>query len=187
MFENVTQEVLDAAKRVKVLLLDVDGVMTDGRIILDNNGNEYKAFNVRDGHGIKMIQREDIQVAIITGRSSAVVERRATELGINGAYIRQGSKKKTEAYAEIIEDLKKDGVEFTDEEVAYIGDDIVDLPVMVKVGFPVAVADAWEELSRHAKYVTKAMAGKGAVREVTDLILKAKGRLDDIIKTYTQA
>ncbi len=185
MFDDLAPEVLEAAGKVKAVIFDVDGVLTDGRIILDNtqgeNKNEYKAFHVRDGHGIKMLVREGIRVALITGRSSAVVKRRAAELGIDESDIYQGSKKKIEAYEKV-----KKQFNVIDDEVAFVGDDIVDLPVMIRVGFPVAVADAWEELFRHAKYRTRARAGRGAVREITDLILKAKGRLDAIIETYTQ-
>ncbi len=110
-----------------------------------------------------------------------MVKRRAAELGIDESDIYQGSKKKIEAYEKV-----KKQFNVIDDEVAFVGDDIVDLPVMIRVGFPVAVADAWEELFRHAKYRTRARAGRGAVREITDLILKAKGRLDAIIETYTQ-
>ena len=159
------------------MIVDVDGVMTDGRIILDGDSGEYKAFHVRDGHGIKMLQREGVKVAIITGRSSHVVNRRAQELGID--IVVQGSKDKTKDYARIIADL---GVR--DEDVAYVGDDIVDLPVMRRVGLPVAVADAEEYVKSEAVLITGRGGGRGAVREVTDMILKSKGVWDAATERY---
>jgi 3-deoxy-D-manno-octulosonate 8-phosphate phosphatase (KDO 8-P phosphatase) len=172
-------ELKERAARVRLLILDVDGVLTDCRIIFDNEGNEFKAFHVRDGHGIKMVQREGIPVALITGRTSRVVERRAVELGITEVH--QGSKKKIIAFREVME---KFGV--TEEEVAYMGDDVVDLPVMARVGLSAAPADAAEEAKDFAGFVTKNNAGRGAARELTDLLLKARGRWDAIIKDYTE-
>jgi YrbI family 3-deoxy-D-manno-octulosonate 8-phosphate phosphatase len=124
-----------AASRIKLLIVDVDGVLTDGSIVLDNEGNEIKFFHVRDGHGIKLLQRAGIEVAIVTGRESQVVNRRAEELGIK--HVHQKSKNKIEAYESI---LKETGLK--DEDVAYVGDDIVDIPVMKRVGLSAAVADA---------------------------------------------
>ena len=120
---------------IKLLLLDVDGVMTDGRITYDNNGGELKSFDVKDGHGLKLLQRAGIEIGIITGRQSAVVARRAAELGIELVY--QGVKDKLVPFHEILEKLR-----ISPEEVAYVGDDVVDLPVMRRVGFAVTVADA---------------------------------------------
>ena len=168
------------AKNIELLILDVDGVLTDGSIILDNEGNEFKAFHVRDGHGIKMLQRAGIMVAIITGRQSKVVARRAKELGITEVY--QRCILKSVAYDHL---LDKTGL--SDAEVAYIGDDIVDIPLLRKVALPVAVADATDETKAEATMVTKNRGGRGAVREVTDFILKAKGlwgsTLDGYFKT----
>jgi 3-deoxy-D-manno-octulosonate 8-phosphate phosphatase (KDO 8-P phosphatase) len=172
-------ELRERAARVRLLIFDVDGVLTDCRVILDNEGNEFKAFHVRDGHGIKMIQREGIPVALITGRTSRVVERRAAELGITEVH--QGSKKKIVAFRQVLE---KFGV--AEDEVAYMGDDVVDLPVMVRVGLPAAPADAAEEARACARFIAKNDAGRGAARELTDLILKARGRWDDIIKDYSE-
>jgi 3-deoxy-D-manno-octulosonate 8-phosphate phosphatase (KDO 8-P phosphatase) len=169
-----------AAKKIELLILDVDGVMTDGSIILDNNGNEYKAFYVRDGHGIRMLIKSGIRVAIITGRYSKVVERRAAELGITEVF--QKCHDKRTAYAEL---LAKYGLE--DAAVAYVGDDIVDIPVMQKVGLPVAVADAAGEVQEIACLVTKNRGGRGAVREVTDLILKCRGRWEALFSEYLKA
>ncbi|MBF0329400.1 MAG: HAD-IIIA family hydrolase [Nitrospirae bacterium] len=167
------------AKNIKLLILDVDGVLTDGRIILDNDGIEYKCFNVRDGHGIKMLQRHGVQVAIITGRSSKVVERRAKELGITEVY--QKCHKKAVALEDII---FKTG--FSVKEVACVGDDIVDIPIFRRVALSIAVSDAVDEAKSAAAFVTKNAGGKGAVREVCELILKAKGLWKDIIDEYSK-
>ncbi len=171
------EEFIRKAERVELLIIDVDGVMTDGRIILDNEGNELKAFHVRDGHGIKMLQRAGIDVAIITGRESEVVKRRAAELGIEQVY--QGSKVKIEAYESILK-----GKGLSDEQVAYIGDDIVDIPVMRRAGLSAAVSDAADYVKEAAMFVTESAGGRGAVREVTDLILRAGGHWDEVTKRY---
>ncbi len=166
-----------AAGRVRLLIVDVDGVLTDGRIVLDNHGNELKFFHVRDGHGLKLLQRAGIEVAIVTGRESAVVERRAAELGIRRVH--QGSRLKMEAYESILEETG-----LKDEEVAYVGDDIVDIPVMRRAGFSAAVADAEEYVKEAAMYVTERPGGRGAVREITDFILKAGGHWDEVTRRY---
>ena len=178
--KKTKKQLSEIAKNIKLLILDVDGVLTDGSIILDNEGNEYKSFHVRDGHGIKMLIHAGIQVAIITGRHSKVVERRAHELGITEVY--QKCFNKTAAFKELIEKFS-----VSEKEIAYIGDDIVDAPIMSRVGLPVAVADACEEIKKHAFIITKNRGGRGAVREVTDIILKSKGiwqrMFDDYFKT----
>jgi len=165
------------AENIKLLILDVDGVLTDGSIILDNDGNEYKAFHVRDGHGIKMLHRAGINVAIITGRHSKVVERRAHELGITEVF--QKCLDKKTAYVHLLEQFS-----LKPEEVAYIGDDIIDAPIMAVVGLPVAVSDAAEEAKKFAVMVTKNRGGRGAVREVTDFLLKAKGLWQGMFDAY---
>ena len=163
--------------KIKLLLLDVDGVLTDGRIIYDSQGNELKAFDVKDGHGLKMIQRSGIQVGIITGRSSEVVRRRAAELGIEILY--QGALRKLEPYREI---LNQYGL--SDEQIAYVGDDIVDLPILRRVGFSATVADAIPDVLPLVDYVTTRPGGRGAVREVCDLLLRASGQWDELTKRY---
>lgn len=163
--------------KIKLLLLDVDGVMTDGRIIYDNDGGETKAFDVKDGHGLKLIQRAGIKVGIITGRQSKVVERRAAELGIEVVY--QGVKVKLEPFREILENLS-----LRAEEIAYVGDDIVDLPVMRQVGFAATVADAVDDVKPYAAYVSKRCGGRGAVREICDYILKESGRWSAVAQHY---
>lgn len=168
------------AKNIKLLILDVDGVLTDGRIILDNDGNEFKAFNVRDGHGIRMLMDAGVQVAIITGRQSKVVARRAKELGITEVY--QGRHKKADSFEHIIKKLK-----LAKEEVAYIGDDIIDIPIFRRAGLAIAVVDATYEAKTYAMMVTESRGGRGAVREVSDFLLKAKGMWEAALREYLEA
>lgn len=175
--KKTKNELKAIAKNIKLLILDVDGVMTDGSIILDNKGNEFKAFHVRDGHGIKMLANAGIQVAIITGRQSEVVERRARELGIKEVY--QGRHKKIETLAKVIGKFR-----VKESEVSYIGDDIVDMPILKRVGLPIAVADADDETKAYAMMITKNSGGRGAVREVSDFILKSKGLWDSMMREY---
>ena len=157
-----------ALSKIRLLLLDVDGIMTDGRIHYDANGGEIKSFDVKDGHGLKLLQRAGIEVGIITGRNSSIVQRRADELGIEILY--QGAKDKIIPYEEI---LRERG--FKDDEIAYMGDDLVDLPILLRVGYPVTVADAVAEVKEHVQYVTSRRGGRGAVREVCELLLKQTG------------
>jgi len=158
----------EKAMNIKMLILDVDGVMTDGSIIIDNNGNELKRFNVRDGHGIKMLQRAGIQVAIITGRISDVVNKRALELGITEVY--QKVFRKSRVYEELLEKYK-----LGDENVAFMGDDIVDVELLKKAGLSAVPADADEEAKKYADIEMKNNGGRGAVREFTDMLLKSAG------------
>jgi 3-deoxy-D-manno-octulosonate 8-phosphate phosphatase (KDO 8-P phosphatase) len=158
------------AKKIKMLLLDVDGVLTDGRIILDNHGNELKAFHVRDGHGIKLAQRAGIIIGIITGRKSEVVNVRARELGIEEVH--QGALEKLVVYESVI---AKYGVR--EDEVAYVGDDIVDLGIFKRVGMAVTVSDADPAVLPHVDMVTKCGGGRGAVRELINLLLKNRGKM----------
>jgi 3-deoxy-D-manno-octulosonate 8-phosphate phosphatase (KDO 8-P phosphatase) len=176
---QLNDSLIEAARAIKLLILDVDGVMTDGRVILDNEGNEFKAFNVRDGHGIKMLIREGFKIAIVTGRQSKVVERRALELGITDVF--QKCLRKLETY-----DLLKNKYSLTDKEIAYIGDDIVDLPLLARVGLSVSVADAVAEVRDRALIITKNPGGRGAVREICELLLEAKGVWNRIIEDYSK-
>lgn len=166
--------------KIKLLLLDVDGVLTDGRIIYDNQGNELKAFDVKDGHGLKLLQRAGIKVGIITGRQSEVVVKRAAELGINILY--QKALNKLDPYREI---LAEQGL--VDEQVAYVGDDVVDLPILRRVGFSATVADAVPEVLPLVDYVTSRPGGRGAVREVCDLLLRASGQWDSLTRRYFES
>ncbi len=165
------------AAKIKLLLLDVDGVLTNGQIIYDGAGNELKMFNVRDGHGLKLIQRAGIKVGIITGRKSDVVARRAAELGIEILY--QGALNKLEPYREI---LSQTGL--SEEQIAYVGDDLIDLQVLRRVGFSATVADADAEVCRRVDYVASLPGGYGAVREICDLLLKAGGHWEQVTARY---
>ena len=167
----------DKLKNIRLLLLDVDGVMTDGGIIYDASGLETKRFNVKDGHGIKMLQRHGVEIGIITGRTSVVVDNRARELGIDIVY--QGALKKLESYLEI---KLRTGLE--DYQIAYMGDDVIDVPVLRRVGFSAAPLDGLPEVRAVVDYVTTCGGGRGAVREVCDHILKARGAWGEIAARY---
>jgi 3-deoxy-D-manno-octulosonate 8-phosphate phosphatase (KDO 8-P phosphatase) len=160
-----------------MIILDVDGVMTDGRIIFSSDGTETKFFDVRDGFGIRLAQRGGVKTAIISGRSCQANTRRAKDLGIEDVF--QDVHVKLDAYGEIV---KKHGLE--DEEVCYVGDDLVDLPVMRRVGLAVTVPGVPEEVVAEADYVTRAYPGRGAVREVVELILKTQKTWNDAVKRY---
>ena len=173
------KEIFKTAQKIKLLILDVDGVLTDGSIILDNGDNEFKSFHVRDGHGIKLLIQRGILVALITGRDSRVVDRRAHELGIKEVF--QKSYDKRIAYKKLVKKYN-----LNDTEIAYIGDDIVDIPLLKICGLSVTVADADDEIKALVMMVTKKRGGKGAVREVCDLLLKAKGFWEEIIDGYPE-
>lgn len=170
-------EVDRRARRIKLLLMDCDGVLTDGRLELLENGDEQKTFHARDGQGISLFHRAGLKTGIISGRTSSAVERRAQELGIS--YVRQHAKDKIKALDEIMAEA---GVSI--DECAYIGDDLADIPVMLRVELAVAVADAVVETKQAAHYVTELRGGHGAVREVCDLILKAQGRWHELMKRF---
>ena len=169
----------DRASRIKLLLMDCDGVLTDGRIWLFDNGEEQKGFHTRDGLGLELWHRAGLRSGIISGRKSSAVERRAQGLGMS--FVRQGVTEKVQAFREILDQA---GV--TSEEVAFIGDDLNDIPLMTRSGLGVAVADAAPEAREHAHYVTSVVGGYGAVREVVELILKAQGRWDQLTADYTK-
>ena len=171
------EEIQTKLKKIKMLVLDVDGVMTDGSIIIDSDGREMKNFNVRDGHGLVMIQRHGIQVAILTGRTSTVVDHRARDLKITEVY--QGALNKKEIFAQILEKNN-----LTPELIAYMGDDIVDIPVLKLVGFSVAVADALELVKKIVDYVTVNRGGQGAVREICEMLLMAQGHWPEVAARY---
>ncbi|MCK9782461.1 MULTISPECIES: 3-deoxy-manno-octulosonate-8-phosphatase KdsC [Enterobacterales] len=168
----VSEQIIKKAEKIQLLICDVDGVMSDGLIYMGNNGEELKAFNVRDGYGIRCLLTSGIEVAIITGRQSKLLEDRAKTLGIT--YLYQGQHNKLLAYQQLLDTLN-----LKPEQTAYIGDDLIDLPVMEKVGLSVAVADAHPLLIPRANYVTRIAGGRGAVRELCDLILLAQGRLEE--------
>lgn len=162
------------AQHVSLLLLDVDGVLTDGRIIVDDRGVETKQFHVRDGQGIALLLRGGIEVGFITARSSRSVRHRAKELGVR--LIREGVRDKLAAYGAI-----KRSRSLRDEQIAYMGDDIVDLPTLRQAGLGFSVADGWDVLRLEADFVTTAGGGRGAVREVAELLLTAQGKWASLI------
>ena len=162
---------------IELILSDVDGVLTDGRITLDNRGIETKRFNNQDGLGVRLWQKAGYRFGLITLRSSHVVQMRADELGIE--IVRQGAGDKLPVCRQILDELELDG-----EQICYLGDDLPDLSVLRTVGLGVAVADGCAELRQAAHYVTAACGGAGAVRETIELILKAQHRWDDVIQTY---
>lgn len=167
------------ARKIKLVILDIDGVLTDGGLHFDNQGNEYKTFNSLDGHGIRMLLECGLEVAIITGRQSDLVKHRMRDLGVELLF--QGYRDKRPAFADL---LDKTGLQTDD--TAYVGDDLPDLPVMCQVGFAVAVQNAHNFVKQHADWVTNASGGSGAVRETTDFILNAQGLLDDKQASYLQ-
>jgi 3-deoxy-D-manno-octulosonate 8-phosphate phosphatase (KDO 8-P phosphatase) len=177
MAKVIPEKLRAKAAQVRLLILDVDGVLTDGRIIMDHEGRELKAFDVRDGHGIRLAQEAGIAVAVLTGRSSPVVQKRADDLGIS--WVRQGVFDKVAAFEEIARAI---GV--TDKETCFVGDDLVDISLLQRVGVPVVVADGVEQARRVALYVTAAPGGRGAVREVCDLLLEAGGQWEKIMRRY---
>jgi len=168
----VSQQVMAQAQNIKLLICDVDGVMSDGVIYQGNNGEELKAFNVRDGYGIRCLLTSGIEVAIITGRKAKLLEDRCATLGITHLY--QGQTDKLLAFRELLDTLS-----LSANQVAYIGDDLIDWPVMAEVGLSVTVADAHPILLPRAHYVTRIAGGRGAVREICDLILIAQGKFDE--------
>lgn len=175
--ENVPESVLRKAREIRLLALDVDGVMTDGRLYFDQSGQESKAFSTRDGMGIKALQRSGIAVALITGRQSAMVDQRARELGIEQVF--QGSDDKLRALQSLQADT---GLEL--RQIAYMGDDWVDLPVLRRVGFSASVADAEPLVCRSVDWVTAEPGGQGAVRSVCNLLLAAQDKLDSLLQDY---
>ncbi len=165
------------ASRIKLLLMDCDGVLTDGRVWLLESGEEQKSFNTRDGLGIHLLHRAGLKSGIISGRKSSGVSRRAGELGIE--FVTQGDPNKTGAFEDLMRLARVD-----ESEVAFIGDDLTDIPLLQRSELAVAVADAAAEARAVAHYVTQAEGGSGAVREVIELILKAQGRWSDLVDQY---
>ena len=164
-------------KRIRLIILDVDGVLTDGGIYMGPDGEAFKRFDIKDGAGIVLWRRAGGMTAILTGRSSNIVENRAKELQIS--IVRQGCTDKRVAY----EELKKE-LQVTDDEIAYIGDDIIDLPVMRQVGLPIAVGDAVPEVRETASFATNHTGGHGAIREAVERILRAQGRFEEAAAQY---
>ena len=164
------QDILDKASHIKLVIFDVDGVLTDGTLFVGDDGQEYKSFNSKDGLGMKLLQASGVEIAIITARSSKVVEHRMHSLDITHVY--QGCLDKLEAYQNLSQKL-----ELTPEQVAYVGDDLIDLPVMRRVGLAIAVQDAHPMAKQHAHWQTPSRGGRGAARDVCELIMEAQGTL----------
>lgn len=171
------QDIQKKAKQITLVIFDVDGVLTDGRLFLGDDGQEYKAFNSKDGHGMVVLQKSGVKIGIITGRTSDVVRIRMESLGITHIY--QGQADKLPAYEKI-----KHTLGLADEQIAYVGDDMVDLPVMSRAGLAIAVQDASHCCKQHAHWVTSLPGGRGAAREVCELIMSAQDSLEPTIASY---
>jgi len=171
------QDIIEKAKNIKLVIFDVDGVMTDSSLFMGDDGQEYKAFNSKDGHGLRMLQECGVKAAIITGRKSNVVAHRMNDLGIDLIY--QGYRDKTPAFDDLMEKI---GLSI--DQIAYVGDDVVDLPVMSRVNFAIAVQDAHPFVKQHAHWITPRDGGYGAVRDVCEFILEAQGTLADKLESY---
>ena len=175
---HVPEEIFERAKTIKVLITDVDGVMTDGGIIYDNLGNESKKYNVKDGLIVQHLRKAKFLVGAITGRSSQVVENRCEELKFDFHY--HGIRDKGKKLAEVLETM-----EVALEEVAYIGDDLNDLPILCNVGLAISPADALPYVKTYAHYVSPLSGGQGVFREVADILLHAKGQLIPLIENLS--
>lgn len=170
-------EIMARASKIKLLLLDVDGVMSDGKIYFSSTGSEIKSFNTLDGHGIKMLRRSGVEVGIITGRTSEIVASRAKDLGIH--LLKQGREDKFDALRELQEDFP-----CAYEDIAYVGDDYPDLTVMIRAGLSISVANAHPEVAKRSHWQTTKKGGDGAVREVCDMIMLAQGTFDSALEVY---
>jgi len=171
------QDIHEKASQIKMVIFDVDGVLTDGSLYLGDDGQEYKAFHSKDGHGMVTLQHFGVAIAIITGRTSEVVKKRMDSLGIRHVY--QGQKDKLPAYEQLKQEL-----ELSDAQIAYVGDDVVDLPVMTRVGLAIAVQDAHNLTKEHAHWITPSNGGRGAAREVCEMLMQAQGTLQQAFDYY---
>jgi 3-deoxy-D-manno-octulosonate 8-phosphate phosphatase (KDO 8-P phosphatase) len=171
------QAITDLARNVRLLILDVDGVLTDGRIFITASGEELKAFNTLDGHGLRMLQSTGVKLAIITGRAASCVEHRARGLGIEHYYA--GIQNKLEAFEQLMAETG-----LSAHQCAYMGDDVVDLPVMRRVALAISVPEAPSIVRQHAHYVTGNSCGQGAVREAAELIMNAQGTYEALLAGY---
>ena len=174
------QDIQAKAADIRLVIFDVDGVLTDGSLFLGDDGQEYKAFHSKDGHGMKMLQRAGVTIAIITGRTSEVVRIRMQSLGIQHVF--QGIEDKRSAYAEL-----KQLIGLEDRQIAYVGDDVVDLPVMTQVGLAITVADAHALVQQHAHWTTPSGGGRGAAREVCEMLMDAQGKLQPALAAYLES
>ncbi|MFZ6688609.1 KdsC family phosphatase [Undibacterium sp. SXout11W] len=170
-------DTIQKAARIKLMIFDVDGILTDGSLHFGSDGEALKTFNVLDGQGIRLLQNAGIATAIISARSSAIVLKRASDLGIT--HVRQGIHDKKSAFMELLAELNLAG-----NECGFIGDDVIDLPVLSRVGLAISVPNGHAEVRSRVDYVTNAMGGKGAVREACDFILKAQNKYDLALSEY---
>jgi 3-deoxy-D-manno-octulosonate 8-phosphate phosphatase (KDO 8-P phosphatase) len=170
-------EILQRAEQIRLVVFDVDGVLTDGTLFLGDDGQEYKAFNSRDGHGMALLRDSGVTLAVITGRRSEVVRIRMQSLGID--HVHQGCRDKLPVFVDLIAELGLDAA-----QAAYMGDDLMDLPVMRRVGLAVAVADAHPAVREHADWCTPSAGGRGAARDLCELILRAQGKWDGLLRAY---
>ncbi|HMG34249.1 MAG TPA: HAD family hydrolase [Blastocatellia bacterium] len=175
--EQTDEQVLERARKVSLLVLDCDGVLTDGRLIMLPGGEETKSFDVRDGHGMVMAKRAGLRIAIISGRASFAVRARAEELGISKLV--ENAWGKLKPYEALLEEEQ-----VSQDQVCYIGDDVGDIPLLRRAGLAVGVADAVEEVRQVAHIVTSRPGGRGAVREIIELILKAQGKWEGALERY---
>ena len=175
----IPNEIIERAKRVKVFIVDIDGVMTDGRIVYSGYGEELKFFDVQDGFGISLLNRAGIKTVIITAKKSKIVRHRARDLKVAMAY--QGFLDKLAPFNDL---LKRFNV--TPEEVCFIGDDLIDIPILKRAGLAVAVPNGVDEVKKIAHHITANRGGRGAVREICDLILKSQGKWDLVTSKYFQ-
>lgn len=174
---KITEDAFNRAKKIKLIIFDVDGTLTDGGIYIGERGEFFKAFNCQDGFGIVTAHKLGLKTAIITGRESVITSNRAKELGITA--VKQGHMDKRNAYKEL-----KAEFNLRDEEIAYVGDDVIDLPVFVQVGFRAAVGNANIALKERAHFVAENDGGKGAVREAIEFILKSQGKWAELVRQY---
>ncbi len=171
------EDALKRAARIKLVAFDVDGVLTDGGLYIGDNGVEYKAFYSRDGHGMRMLLDSGVKIGVITGRQSQLVADRMVSLGVEHVY--QGCREKGPGFESLLKDTGLKG-----DEVAFVGDDVMDLPAMSRAGLAIAVADAHPLVIEHAHWKTSSPGGRGAVREVCELVMRARGSLDGVLSSY---
>ncbi|MGH8499939.1 MAG: 3-deoxy-manno-octulosonate-8-phosphatase KdsC [Methylococcales bacterium] len=174
------QKIIDKAKIIRLVIFDVDGVLTDGKLIFDESGREYKTFNAKDGHGIKMLRESGVETAVISGRKSTSVSLRMAGLGVKHVF--QGHDDKRVAFDQLCETLS-----VSPEQVAHVGDDLPDLPLFARVGLSIAVADAHFAVRQRADWCTSLPGGCGAAREVCDLVMQAQQTLEPSIQAYVIA
>ncbi|MEI8176478.1 MAG: HAD-IIIA family hydrolase [Candidatus Omnitrophota bacterium] len=173
----VDQQIVEKARKIKLLVLDADGVMTDGKIYYGNYGDEIKAFDVKDGFGVVLLRRAGIETVVITAKKSRVVKLRARDCGIRLVY--ENASDKLKVFKKLLRKFR-----ISAEEACFVGDDLIDLPVLRQAGLAATVPQGVEEVKKVCSYMTKALPGSGAVREICELILKSQGKWDDVTKKY---